>query len=150
MQAKGDFSNSETILSMSQPTTSTTSDHGIVLNSWKEIANYLGRGVRTAQRWERDLKMPVRRPRAKSRSAVIAMSAELDAWLRSAPTTELLLQPQGNGALSNSNSELERHAELFRQFRELRSAHANALAELVNRVRALEEQVKRRGFNRVA
>jgi hypothetical protein len=53
-----------------------------LLNSWKEIAAYLGRGVRTAQRWERDLRLPVRRPRGKDRSAVIAFTYELDQWLK--------------------------------------------------------------------
>ena len=31
------------------------------LDSWKEIASYLRRGLRTAQRWERDAGLPVRR-----------------------------------------------------------------------------------------
>lgn len=52
-----------------------------MLNSWKEVAVYLGRGVRTVQRWELDLGLPVRRPRGKPRSAVIALKAELDSWL---------------------------------------------------------------------
>lgn len=51
-----------------------------ILNSWKEIAGYLNRGVRTVQRWERELGLPVRRPRGKTRSAVIAIAAELDDW----------------------------------------------------------------------
>jgi CheY-like chemotaxis protein len=55
------------------------------LNSWKEIAQYLGRGVRTVQRWESELGMPVRRPRGKSRSAVIAVMSELDQWLARTP-----------------------------------------------------------------
>jgi hypothetical protein len=54
-----------------------------VLNSWKEVAVYLGRGVRTVQRWELELGLPVRRPRGKSRSAVIALKPELDQWLTS-------------------------------------------------------------------
>lgn len=53
------------------------------LQSWKEIAEYLGRGVRTAQRWE-ELGLPVRRPQPYSRkSAVYAVTHELDAWLLS-------------------------------------------------------------------
>lgn len=52
-----------------------------ILNTWKEIAAYLGRGVRTAQRWEHDLKLPVRRPREKDRSAVLALRSEIDRWL---------------------------------------------------------------------
>lgn len=58
----------------------------VILNSWKEIAGYMGRSVRTAQRWERDLALPVRRPRGKERSAVIAVPSEIDAWLRRCPT----------------------------------------------------------------
>ncbi len=53
-----------------------------VLNSWKEIAAYVGRGVRTVQRWERELGLPVRRPRNHLRSPVIAIPSELDQWLR--------------------------------------------------------------------
>jgi|SRR5215471_19413149 len=53
-----------------------------VLNSWKEIAAYTGRGVRTVQRWEQDLGFPVRRPRGKQRSAVIAIKEEIDQWMR--------------------------------------------------------------------
>ncbi len=53
-----------------------------ILNSWKEIAEYVGRGVRTVQRWEHDLGLPVRRPRHHLRSPVVAITAELDEWLR--------------------------------------------------------------------
>jgi phage terminase Nu1 subunit (DNA packaging protein) len=56
-----------------------------VLNSWKEIAAYLGRGVRTVQRWEQELGLPVRRPRGKDRSAVIALKSDLDRWLHRSP-----------------------------------------------------------------
>jgi hypothetical protein len=51
-----------------------------LLNSWKEISAYLDRGVRTVQRWERELHLPVRRPRGRMRSAVIAFKSEVDAW----------------------------------------------------------------------
>ena len=64
----------------SSPTASTE-----ILNSWKEIAAYLNRGVRTVQRWEADLRLPVRRPSGRNRSAVIAMRSEIDSWLRSCP-----------------------------------------------------------------
>lgn len=57
-----------------------------VLNSWKEIATYLGRGVRTVQRWEAELNLPVHRPRGRSRSAVVAFRQELDDWLQCTPS----------------------------------------------------------------
>jgi hypothetical protein len=56
------------------------------LQSWKEIAAYLKRGVRTAQRWERSAGLPVRRPRAGDRSPVFAFPSEIDQWLHSRPT----------------------------------------------------------------
>lgn len=52
----------------------------MILNGWKEIANYLGRGVRTVQRWER-LGLPLHRPNSRLRSAVVTTSEELDGWL---------------------------------------------------------------------
>ena len=55
--------------------------HEDILNSWKEIAVYLGRGVRTVQRWEQELALPVCRPRGRSRNAVLAFKRELDEWL---------------------------------------------------------------------
>lgn len=54
------------------------------LTCWKEIAQYLGKGVRTVQRWEQDLGLPVRRPTGVDhKSAVIAYRRDLDAWLES-------------------------------------------------------------------
>ncbi len=50
------------------------------LNTWKDIAAHLGRGVRTVQRWERELRMPVHRPYGRSRTSVMALPSELDAW----------------------------------------------------------------------
>ena len=50
------------------------------LTSWKEIATYLGKGVRTVQRWERQLNLPVRRP-GSQRRIVVAVREELDAWV---------------------------------------------------------------------
>jgi hypothetical protein len=59
-----------------------------VLNSWKEIATYLGRGVRTVQRYEQNSQLPVRRLRGKTHGAVIAFPKDLDIWLRSASARE--------------------------------------------------------------
>ena len=48
------------------------------LNSWKEIASHLERGVRTVQRWESELGLPVRRTGRGKRGAVYALVSELD------------------------------------------------------------------------
>ncbi len=51
------------------------------LDSWKEIADYLGREQRTVQRWERTEGLPVRRLQHGKAGSVYALKAELDAWL---------------------------------------------------------------------
>jgi predicted DNA-binding transcriptional regulator AlpA len=58
------------------------------LSGWKEIASYLGKGVRTVQRYERELGFPARRPAGKSHAAVIATKAEVDAWVAASPIRE--------------------------------------------------------------
>ncbi|HXJ91524.1 MAG TPA: hypothetical protein VMT20_01420 [Terriglobia bacterium] len=50
------------------------------LESWKEIAAYLKRDVRTVQRWEKTEGLPVRRHRHGVRSTAYALKHELDAW----------------------------------------------------------------------
>ena len=51
------------------------------LTGWKDIARYMGRGVRTVQRYEHDLGLPVRRSMSKSRGSAIATKEEIDAWV---------------------------------------------------------------------
>lgn len=53
-----------------------------LLTSWKEIACYLGKGVRTVQRWEQQFGLPVRRPNEKAKGIVHATREDLDAWLQ--------------------------------------------------------------------
>ena len=56
-----------------------------ILTGWKEIANYLRRGVRTVQRYERELALPIHRPAGKSLAAVVALQTELDNWVSKSP-----------------------------------------------------------------
>ncbi len=53
-----------------------------ILNSWKDIAVYLGRGIRTVQRWHAELRLPIHRVWNSPRSPVFAYTTELDEWLR--------------------------------------------------------------------
>ncbi len=53
------------------------------LGSWKEIAVYLSRDVRTVQRWERRERMPIHRHVHDKRGSVYALTSELDAWWQS-------------------------------------------------------------------
>jgi hypothetical protein len=114
----------------------------VVLGSWKEIANYLGKGVRTVQRWERCSGLPVHRPSGSSKGVVLAFPAELDRWARRQDGTEQVPSPvhiQRNLALSN---------ELMSQTRMLRDStrelmkSCNQFIELSRRHR---DEANRRG-----
>ncbi|HLJ29879.1 MAG TPA: tetratricopeptide repeat protein [Candidatus Angelobacter sp.] len=50
------------------------------LDSWKEIASYLRRDVRTVQRWEKKEGLPVYRHQHDKLGSVYAYKPELDAW----------------------------------------------------------------------
>jgi TolB-like protein/cytochrome c-type biogenesis protein CcmH/NrfG len=53
------------------------------LDSWKEIAAYANRGVRTVRRWEREEGLPVHRHVHRKLGSVYAYKSEIDAWRQS-------------------------------------------------------------------
>lgn len=55
---------------------------GRTLNGWKDIAGYLGKSVRSVQRWEATLGLPVHRIRTEDGQIVYALTDEVDAWRR--------------------------------------------------------------------
>ncbi|GAC1620688.1 MAG: hypothetical protein PVS2B2_18590 [Candidatus Acidiferrum sp.] len=50
------------------------------LDSWKEIASYLNRNVRTVQRWEMLEQLPIHRHTHLKNESVYAFKSEVDAW----------------------------------------------------------------------
>lgn len=87
-----------------------------ILTSWKEISHYLGKGVRTVQRWEREAGLPVRRENP-ARQSVLAIPEELDEWARSrtrgpaGPVAETLRKELT--ALREETSELRRRLDFI-------------------------------------
>ena len=57
------------------------------LDSWKEIASYFRRGIRTVQRWEREEGLPVHRLTHTKRCTVYADRDELTTWWERRKTT---------------------------------------------------------------
>src|SRR5512140_3141337 len=51
-----------------------------LLDSWKAIAQYLNKDIRTLQRWESDRNMPVHRIPGGDRPSVYALKSELNVW----------------------------------------------------------------------
>ena len=100
-----------------------------VLNTWKEIALYLDCGVRTVQRWEVRLALPVRRPDGKSRSHVLAFRSEIDEWLKSNFSPRRLNNPK-HLAHSNVERKVSRHARRHPE-----------ISELVLRIKALRRNI---------
>jgi hypothetical protein len=101
-----------------------------ILNGWKEISNHIERGVRTAQRWEALLGMPVHRPALKDRSAVVAFTDELDRWI----TRNVLDTLDANG---------EGRKESLARLHDNMNSLAWHTAELESQTRALQEQLRR-------
>jgi hypothetical protein len=52
------------------------------LDGWKDIAAYLRRDVRTVQRWEKSLGLPVQRVQDSKSGSVYAFRNEIDDWRR--------------------------------------------------------------------
>lgn len=50
------------------------------LNGWKEIAGFLGKSVRTAQRWERELGLPTHRIKTPDGQIIFSKRSEIDVW----------------------------------------------------------------------
>jgi Tol biopolymer transport system component len=55
-------------------------DRGTRLESWKEIADYLRRGMTTVQRWEHEEGLPVHRHDHTKKGSVYSYARELDEW----------------------------------------------------------------------
>ena len=75
------------------PANNASPSRPIRLNGWKEIATYLGRGVRTVQRWEKDVGLPVRRIGTGGGEVVYAQVEEIERWLDSAAARRATGEP---------------------------------------------------------
>ena len=70
-------------MAVQPPSTNSPPNHpgGDSLDSWKEIAAYLKRDLRTVQRWEQGEGLPVHRHLHGKQGSVYAFRKEIDAWL---------------------------------------------------------------------
>jgi hypothetical protein len=126
-----------------------------MLNSWKEIASYLDRGVRTVQRWERVLHLPVHRIGNGKRSPVYALIPELKFWLitSQAEFGHPVRAPQGagpepvndprynNGQNGRQESPIQLSHQLIAESRELVRTIAEASVRQQHQAEILQKRI---------
>ena len=76
------------------------------LDSWKEIATYLKKEVRTVQRWEKNLALPVHRLAAGKLGTVFAYRSELDSWWLESQTRREV-EPKADQETDSSELKIE-------------------------------------------
>src|SRR5438270_10628864 len=106
-----------------------------LLNSWKEIATYLARGVRTVQRWEK-LGLPVRRIGYGRRAPVLAYARDIDSWIKTTHTRTFPITD--HLPIRGSLRESIQQARLLRdQMAVLREGERKSLLQLIATVSAI-------------
>ena len=91
-----------------------------------EISSYVGKGVRTIQRWESEFGFPIPRSKPGTKSFVLAIPAEIDAWIQA--------QQLSDGQLNSVQSE---RTALYRAVRALQAE----IRELRSENRQLQRQL---------
>lgn len=112
------------------------------LSCWKDIAAYFGKGVRTVQRWEHVLAMPVRRPTGATRQVVFALPEELDEWVRKTLVPTAAARPEshvGNACQDRIDQSVRLHSATRRQM----DALHQQIAELRLLVKQQNDLLKR-------
>jgi hypothetical protein len=119
-------------------------EESAVLSSWKDIARYMGKGVRTVQRWERHLGLPVRRPNGVShKSAVLLDRSELDAWLATRFSARGAVRDLAAKGTEPSDSARNTLREGIRKARALRDANHALTQQISESIRLLTERCDR-------
>ena len=111
-----------------------------LLNSWKEVASYLGRGVRTVQRWEK-IGLPVRRLGHGSRAPVIAFTSDIDRWMQQARSGGLIVPAMAEQLFCKGDlrESIEQSRMLRETLAQLRAKQRSTVTELISTISKLEK-----------
>jgi hypothetical protein len=119
-------------------------EESAVLSSWKDIARYMGKGVRTVQRWEHHLGLPVRRPNGAShKSAVLLERSDLDAWLATRFSARVAVRDLAAKGIETSDSARSTLREGIQTARALRNANHALSQQICASIRQLTERCDR-------
>ena len=89
-----------------------------IITGWKDIATYVKAGVRTVQRYERELGLPIRRPARKRTGSVLATKAELDGWIAARAIRQAFRQPRASVDNATPLAEIRWHLQELHRIRE--------------------------------
>ncbi len=117
-----------------------------MLSSWKEIAHYFGKGVRTVQRWEKTLNLPIRRPPGAPSNVVLARTSDLEEWMHRGQGQQVQMET-GSGSVDN---EFDSQTELSQTVTELEEAAEALLMKLTGSAGSLAKGPHTRSFDPVA
>jgi hypothetical protein len=111
-----------------------TGNKAKVLSSWKEIAAYLSKGVRTVQRWEEQFGLPVSRPTKAQKGFVLASTDKLDRWLAMKWTQQSIEKASPSPADSGDANGL---AASIRSYRRTRQENRELMYDLARAMEGL-------------
>lgn len=101
-----------------------------LLSSWKDISNYLSRGVRTVQRWEVTQGLPVHRMGIGHRAPVFAFQNEIDEWLQKKAGAEVTQSSRPiNIPRGHSNSRRQQLIKVVEELRHTATGLEKAMAQ---------------------
>jgi len=103
-----------------------------IFSSWKEIAAFLGKGVRTVQRWEATLGLPIQRPNGYGSNVVVASESDLREWLRKGGE---------RSASRRHNSDPAENQKLSERLEALEQTHRR-LESLISKLESRFEQIE--------
>jgi hypothetical protein len=112
-----------------------------MLSSWKEIAHFFGKGVRTVQRWEKTLDLPIHRPPGAPSNVVLARTSDLEEWMHGGHANRAAIEQDEDAltatAMTDAIASLEREVTLLAQKTNVASGEVHVVTSPLERVNAL-------------
>jgi hypothetical protein len=105
-----------------------------MLSSWKEIAHFFGKGVRTVQRWEKTLDLPIHRPPGAPSNVVLARTSDLEEWMHRGAAARAVSNVSSGDSLSSVVAMLEREVTST-------ARHAGVHGEPMDENASVEERI---------
>lgn len=118
-----------------------------MLSSWKEIAHFFGKGVRTVQRWEKTLDLPIHRPPGAPSNVVLARTSDLEEWMHRGPVVRAVAEeaPEmgSDSAVFASIAELETELTALAAEMGAKTSFADSVSTAPERLTAITANVSR-------